>query len=145
MLSRRNLWMLPAAIAAAAIFVTVGAILANGVPKIFSDETALALPRQAEIGADIGVDGAAGEQRRVAVMEPGPVVRAPAPPGVAAPVIVAVPPPVVSAPATAPAVSALPTVQELRQPVLPPRFSRRGSNPAGRLAGTRTQVRPSSP
>lgn len=44
MLSRRNLWMLPAAIAAAAIFVTVGAILANGVPKIFSDETALATP-----------------------------------------------------------------------------------------------------
>ena len=44
MLSRRNLWMLPAAIAAASIFVTVGAILANGVPKIFSDETALATP-----------------------------------------------------------------------------------------------------
>lgn len=59
------------------------------------------------------------EQRRVAIVEPAPVIRAPAP-AAAAPVIVAVPPPVVSAPAHAPAVSGMPTVQELRQPVLPP-------------------------
>jgi len=59
------------------------------------------------------------EQRRVAAVEPAPVVRAPAP-VVSAPVIVAVPPPIVPAPATAPVVSSMPTVQELRQPVLPP-------------------------
>jgi len=47
------------------------------------------------------------------------VIRAPAP-AVAAPVIVAVPPPVVAAPTTAPVVSTMPTLQELRQPVLPP-------------------------
>jgi len=60
------------------------------------------------------------EQRRVAAVEPSAVVRAPAPVAAAAPVVVAVPPPVVSAPAAAPAVSLMPTVQELRQPVLPP-------------------------
>src|SRR4051812_28418944 len=60
------------------------------------------------------------EQRRVAAVEPAPVVRAPAPAIAPAPVIVAVPPPVVGAPTSAPAVASLPTVQELRQPVLPP-------------------------
>ena len=60
------------------------------------------------------------EQRRVAIVEPAPVIRAPAPTTVPSPVIVAVPPPVVSAPAHAPVVSSMPTVQELRQPVLPP-------------------------
>jgi hypothetical protein len=59
------------------------------------------------------------EQRRVAAVEPAPVVRAPAPAIAPAPVIVAVPPPVVGAPTSAP-VASLPTVQELRQPVLPP-------------------------
>jgi hypothetical protein len=59
------------------------------------------------------------EHRRVATGEPSPVIRTPAP-AVAAPVIVALPPPVVSAPAHAPVVSSMPTVQELRQPVLPP-------------------------
>jgi hypothetical protein len=60
------------------------------------------------------------EQRRVAAVEPAPVVRAPLPMVAPSPVIVAVPPPVVAAPATAPVVSSMPTVQELRQPVLPP-------------------------
>ena len=60
------------------------------------------------------------EQRRVAVVEPSPITRAPAPVVVPAPAIVAVPQPVVSASATAPVATALPTVQELRQPVLPP-------------------------
>ena len=59
------------------------------------------------------------EHRRVATGEPSLVIRTPAP-AVGAPVIVAVPPPVVASPAHAPVVSALPTVQELRQPVLPP-------------------------
>ena len=59
------------------------------------------------------------EHRRVATGEPSPVIRTPAP-AVGAPVIVAVPPPVVAPPAHAPVVSAMPTVQELRQPVLPP-------------------------
>ena len=49
------------------------------------------------------------EHRRIATGEPSPVIRTPAP-AVGAPVIVAVPPPVVSS---------MPTVQELRQPVLP--------------------------
>lgn len=62
----------------------------------------------------------AREPRRVAAIEPAPVVRAPAPMLVPAPVVVAVPPPVVASPATAPVVSSMPTVQELRQPVLPP-------------------------
>ena len=44
MLNRRNLWMLPAAIGAAMTFVAIGAVLAYGVPKIFSDETASATP-----------------------------------------------------------------------------------------------------
>jgi hypothetical protein len=48
------------------------------------------------------------EQRRIATVDPTP------PPAVVAPVIVAVPPP-----AHAPVVSSMPTVQELRQPVLP--------------------------
>src|ERR1044072_4971635 len=59
------------------------------------------------------------EHRRIAIVEPTPVMRAPVP-AVAAPVIVGVPPPVVSAPAQAPALSSLPTGQELRQPGLPP-------------------------
>jgi hypothetical protein len=60
------------------------------------------------------------EQRRVAAVEPSPVVRALVP-GVSTPAIIAVPPPVVAPSATAPvASSALPTVQELRQPVLAP-------------------------
>ena len=59
------------------------------------------------------------EQRRVAAVEPQPVVRAPAPVIAPAPTIVAVPPPVVAPPAP-PAVSSLPTVQQLQQPVLPP-------------------------
>ncbi len=44
MLKRRNLWMLPAAIGAFMTFVSVGLVLAYGVPKIFSDETASATP-----------------------------------------------------------------------------------------------------
>jgi len=59
------------------------------------------------------------EHRRLAIVEPAPVIRAPTP-AVAAPVVVAVPPPVVAPPPHAPAVSSMPTVQELRQPVLPP-------------------------
>ena len=59
------------------------------------------------------------EHRRVATGEPSPVIRTPAP-AAAAPVIVAIPPPVVAAPTHAPVVSSMPTVQELRQPVLPP-------------------------
>jgi hypothetical protein len=59
------------------------------------------------------------EQRRVAAVEPSPVIRAPLP-AVSAPVLVGVPPPVVAPPGTAPVVSSMPTVQELRQPVLPP-------------------------
>jgi len=59
------------------------------------------------------------EQRRVAAVEPQPVVRAPAPVIAPAPAIVAVPPPAVAPPAP-PAVSSLPTVQQLQQPVLPP-------------------------
>ena len=55
------------------------------------------------------------EHRRVATGEPSSVIRAPAP-AAAAPVIVAIPRP----PAHAPVVSSMPTVQELRQPVLPP-------------------------
>lgn len=58
------------------------------------------------------------EPRRLAIIEPAPAIRAPAP-AVATPVIVAAPPPAV-APSHTPAASALPTVQELRQPVLPP-------------------------
>ena len=60
------------------------------------------------------------EQRRVAAVEPSPVVRTPAPAMAPAPVIIAVPSPVVSAPGAAPPVVSMPTVQELRQPVLPP-------------------------
>jgi hypothetical protein len=62
------------------------------------------------------------EQRRVAAVEPAPVIRAPAPAPLAAtaPAVVAVPPPVVAPPVAAPVVSSMPTVQELRQPVLPP-------------------------
>src|SRR4051794_4931208 len=61
------------------------------------------------------------EQRRVAAIEPAPVVRAPVPAIAPAPVILAVPPPISAPPGTAPVVaSSLPTVQELRQPVLPP-------------------------
>jgi hypothetical protein len=61
------------------------------------------------------------EPRRVASAElPPAAVRAPAPVLVPAPVIVATPPAVVAPPASAPVVAALPTVQELRQPVLPP-------------------------
>jgi hypothetical protein len=59
------------------------------------------------------------DHHRVAIVEPAPLIRAPAP-VVAAPVVVAAPPPMVSAPGAGPAASALPTVQELRQPVLPP-------------------------
>jgi mannose-6-phosphate isomerase-like protein (cupin superfamily) len=44
MLNRRNLWMLPAAIGAAMTFAAIGAVLAYGVPKIFSDESASATP-----------------------------------------------------------------------------------------------------
>jgi quercetin dioxygenase-like cupin family protein len=43
MLKRRNLWMLPAAIGASLMLMVAGAVLANGVPKIF-DETASATP-----------------------------------------------------------------------------------------------------
>jgi hypothetical protein len=60
------------------------------------------------------------EPRRVAAVEPAPLVRAPVPVLVPAPVVVTVPPAVVAAPTTAPVVSSMPTVQELRQPVLPP-------------------------
>jgi hypothetical protein len=59
------------------------------------------------------------EQRRVAAIEPAPVVRVPGPAIAPAPVILAVPPPIIAPPGTAP-VASLPTVQELRQPVLPP-------------------------
>jgi mannose-6-phosphate isomerase-like protein (cupin superfamily) len=44
MLKRRNIWMLPAGIAASLTFVTAGAVLAHGIPKIFSDQTASATP-----------------------------------------------------------------------------------------------------
>ena len=44
MLKRRNLWMLPAAIGASLMLMVAGAVLANGVPKIFSGETASATP-----------------------------------------------------------------------------------------------------
>jgi quercetin dioxygenase-like cupin family protein len=44
MLQRRNLWMLPAAIGAVLTFVSVGAVLAHGVPKIFSADSASATP-----------------------------------------------------------------------------------------------------
>jgi quercetin dioxygenase-like cupin family protein len=44
MLKRRNLWILPAAIGASLMLMVAGAVLANGVPKIFSDETASATP-----------------------------------------------------------------------------------------------------
>jgi len=54
------------------------------------------------------------EQRRVAAVEPTPIVRAPAP----TPAIVAAPP--VAQPGSTPGAPSLPTVQELRQPVLPP-------------------------
>lgn len=58
------------------------------------------------------------EPRRVASFElPPPAVRAPGP------VIVAVPPSVVSPPTTPPSVAALPTVQELRQPVYQPQYA----------------------
>jgi hypothetical protein len=60
------------------------------------------------------------EQRRVAAVEPASIVRQPAPVIAPAPVVVAVPPPVVAAPGTAAAAASLPTVQQLRQPVLPP-------------------------
>jgi hypothetical protein len=59
------------------------------------------------------------EMRRMAAIEPAPQpARTPAPIVGPAPVIVTGPP--VAPPATAPAVAGLPTVQELRQPVLPP-------------------------
>ncbi len=61
------------------------------------------------------------EQRRVAAVEPAPVVRGPASTVASSPVIMAVPPPAVAPPGTAPvASSALPTIQELRQPLLAP-------------------------
>src|SRR2546423_9093807 len=60
------------------------------------------------------------EQRRGAVIEPSPIPRAPAPVVVPAPAGGAVRQHVVSASAAAPVATALPTVQELRQPVLPP-------------------------
>jgi len=44
MFKRRNLWMLPAAIGACLTLMVAGAVLANGIPKIFSDETASATP-----------------------------------------------------------------------------------------------------
>ena len=44
MLKRRNLWMLPAAIGASLTLMVAGAVLANGFPKVFSDETASATP-----------------------------------------------------------------------------------------------------
>jgi len=44
MLKRRNVWMLPAAIGASLMLMVIGAVLANGVPKVFSDETASATP-----------------------------------------------------------------------------------------------------
>ncbi len=63
---------------------------------------------------------ARAEQRRVAAVEPLAVVRTPAPAAAPAPVVVTVPPPVVPAPTIVPVTSSMPTVQELRQPVLPP-------------------------
>jgi quercetin dioxygenase-like cupin family protein len=44
MLKRRNLWILPAVIGASLMLMVAGAVLANGVPKIFSGETASATP-----------------------------------------------------------------------------------------------------
>jgi mannose-6-phosphate isomerase-like protein (cupin superfamily) len=44
MLKRRNLWIVPAVIGASLMLMVAGAVLANGVPKIFSDETASATP-----------------------------------------------------------------------------------------------------
>ncbi len=44
MLKRRNLWILPAAIGASLMLMVAGAVLANGLPKVFSDETASATP-----------------------------------------------------------------------------------------------------
>jgi hypothetical protein len=69
------------------------------------------------------------EQRRVAAIEPSPVVRGPAPVAAPASVVIAVPPPIVSAPTTAPVVSSMPTVQALRQPVLPPQQQQFGQPP----------------
>jgi quercetin dioxygenase-like cupin family protein len=43
MLKRRNLWVLPAVIGASLLLMVAGAVVANGVPKIF-DETASATP-----------------------------------------------------------------------------------------------------
>ncbi len=43
MLKRRNLWVLPAVVGASLMLMVAGAVLANGVPKIF-DETASATP-----------------------------------------------------------------------------------------------------
>jgi hypothetical protein len=63
------------------------------------------------------------EQRHVAAVElPPPAMRAPAPVVAAAPVVVAVPPSVVSPPTTAPAIAAMPGVQEQRQPVYQPQY-----------------------
>jgi quercetin dioxygenase-like cupin family protein len=45
MLKRRNLWVLPAVVGASLMLMVAGAVLANGVPKIF-DETASATPSQ---------------------------------------------------------------------------------------------------
>jgi hypothetical protein len=62
------------------------------------------------------------EPRHVAAVElPPPAVRAPAP--VVAPVVVAVPPSAVSPPTTAPAVAAMPGVQDQRQPVYQPQYA----------------------
>src|SRR6266550_4022223 len=44
MLKRRNLWIPPAASAASSMLMVAGAVLANGLPKVFSDETASATP-----------------------------------------------------------------------------------------------------
>jgi mannose-6-phosphate isomerase-like protein (cupin superfamily) len=44
MLNRRNAWILPAVIGVVMTLVSVGAVLAYGVPKIFSNETASATP-----------------------------------------------------------------------------------------------------
>jgi hypothetical protein len=64
------------------------------------------------------------EQRHVAAVElPPPAVRAPAPVVAAAPLVVAVPPSVVSPPTSAPAVAAMPGVQDQRQPVYQPQYA----------------------
>jgi hypothetical protein len=64
------------------------------------------------------------EPRHVAAVElPPPAVRAPAPVVAAAPVVIAVPPSVVSPPTVAPAVAAMPGVQDRHQPVYRPQYA----------------------